>query len=273
MGHRKITMAACIVLTFCAASARAETIRTCVDVRDGEIRLLFAGGHCRQHERLVEWNLQGPRGPEGPKGQQGPQGLQGLQGLQGPLGPQGAQGAQGNQGPQGLQGVKGDTGAKGDPGSLGSYVGETALLLVDQNNQEVGVPTDPYSGIVLRKVGQDHVVFFASPGGPDEGTIDFFHTTADCSGDRYLGISGGRGFAYYALIHRGAVFFTKTPATDPLGVPAAVDVHSFERVEAGQDAMAPGSCNPYVQDGANVGVVTAVSDSVLASLALPLRIK
>lgn len=266
MGHRKITMAACVVLTFCAASsARAETIRTCVDVRNGDIRLLLPGRSCGQHERLVEWNLRGPRGPEGPKGPQGP------------AGPQGPKGLTGSQGPQGLQGLKGDPGAKGDPGpsgsSQGSYVGETALLLVDQNNQEVGVATDPFSGIVARKVGQDYVVFFASPSGPDETALDFYHTSLDCSGPRYLSISGGRGFAYYAQVHHGAVFFTKTPATDALGAPTAVDVHSFEHFEAGQDAMAPGVCSPWDAAGMSVGVVTAVSDPVLATLSLPLRIK
>jgi hypothetical protein len=256
-------MAACVVLTFCAASsARAETIRTCVDVRNGDIRLLFPGRHCGQHERVVEWNLQGQRGPEGPKGPQGPQG------------PQGVTGPQGVQGPQGLQGVKGD---KGDPGpsgpSQGSYVGETALLLVDQNNQEVGVATDPFSGIVARKVGEDYVVFFASPNGPDETALDFYHATPDCSGPRYLPISGGRGFAYYAQVHHGAVFFTKTPATDATGAPASVNVQSFEHFEAGQDATAPGVCSPWDAAGMSVGVVTAVSDPVLATLALPLRIK
>lgn len=258
MRPEKIAMAACLVLTFCATPSQADTIRTCVNVRSGEIRMLLPGRHCGSHERLVEWNLKGARGPEGPQGTQGPQGPRGLQGTQGPQGP------------------KGDPGAKGDPGTAGSqsgYVGESALLLVDQNNQEVGVTTDPYSGIVVRKVGQDYVVFFASPSGPDGGPIDFYHTTADCSGDRYVSISGGRGFAFFAQVHQGAVIFTKTPAMDALGAPTAVDVHSVEHIGAAQDAMLPGVCEAGEGLGMSVGVVTAVNDPVLASLALPLRIK
>jgi hypothetical protein len=69
------------------------------------------------------------------------------------------------------------------------------------------------------------------------------------------------------------VFFTKTPTNDATGAPASVNVQSFEHFEAGQDATAPGVCSPWDAPGMSVGVVTAVSDPVLATLALPLRIK
>ena len=59
-------------------------------------------------------------------------------------------------------------------------------------------PGDPYGGLVMRRVGADTVVFFVSPAGPDSGPIEFYHTTSDCSGARYVHTGYQRGLAYFA---------------------------------------------------------------------------
>ena len=66
-----------------------ETISACVS-QEGRVRFITGenlegrrrdGSPCRRHERLVTWNIVGPRGPEG---EQGPEGARGPQGPAGP---------------------------------------------------------------------------------------------------------------------------------------------------------------------------------------------
>jgi hypothetical protein len=153
---------------------------------------------------------------------------------------------------------------------VASYVGGGGLTVVDQNDQEVGIATDPLTGLLARHVGDDLVTFYITPNGPLPGTIVFYHSTDDCSGDRYIGIPGGSGFVYSAMVHRGAIFYTKT---DPNTAPV-VDLRAYEQVEESEDAIKPGVCTPFPAPvGVQVGVVTGVADPVLANLKLPLRIK
>jgi len=39
-----------------------------------------------------------------------------------------------------------------------------SLSVVDQNGQHVGLASEPFSGLLLRHVGSDVIVFFASTG-------------------------------------------------------------------------------------------------------------
>jgi hypothetical protein len=142
------------------------------------------------------------------------------------------------------------------------------LTVTDQHNQEVGIATDPFGGLVLRQVGGDNVMFQASPTGPNTGPIDFYHLAVDCTDSRYLPISGGAGFAYFAQVHQGAVFYTKTQ--DPTMTPVAY--HAYEHFTATQDATVPGVCLPF-EGSLALGVVTTGSDPALAALTLPLRLR
>jgi len=141
---------------------------------------------------------------------------------------------------------------------------------VDQDGQEVGVATDPFGGLVLRHVGDDAVLFFVSPAGPAAGAIDFYHTREDCGDDRYLAISGGAGFAYYAYVHGGSLFYTRMQ--DP-GMTVQVPIRAYEHFEQNEDAVLTGRCTVLDGGTASLGRVTAVSDPTLANLRLPLRIK
>jgi hypothetical protein len=205
---------------------------------------------------------QGPQGPQGPAGATGPQGLRGLQGLTG------AQGSAGPQGTQGPQGVAGAQGQRGEVGPAGTNAKET-LTVVDQTGQEVGVATEPSSGLILRRLGSDPIVFFASINGPTPGPIDFFHSTADCSDNRYLPIWSS-GLAYFAMIRGGTAFYTK--AVDPTGA-TKVPVLAYEHFESADDPMQPGTCTPYDVGSMSLGVLTTATDPALANLALPLRLK
>lgn len=108
------------------------TIHGCYDVHNGKLRVVSSAGDCRNQERAISWNQQGPAGPKGdpgpvgPKGDTGAQGPKGDTGATGPKGDTGATGPKGDVGPQGATGPKGDTGAtgatgpKGDTGATGA---------------------------------------------------------------------------------------------------------------------------------------------------------
>jgi hypothetical protein len=250
--------------------------------------------------------VQGPLGPVGPKGdagtngasgQDGPQGVagaQGLQGSQGPGGPKGDSGANGApgqdgvtgaQGPQGLAGAKGDAGANGAQGPEGPQ-GATgaqgpqgadgrpapqsgALLVVDDAGQDVGYVVDAYNGYVIRKAGTDMVWFTAPQSGLSADPIIFFYTEPNCLGQRHVPTMGGQGLAYYAQVHRGVLFFTKT--TD---LTVSLPVLSYEAFGPNQDATLRGVCRVAPVDTfRSVGAVTAVLDPLLTNLIAPFRIK
>lgn len=270
------------------AAADSERIHVCLNMKTGEFRLL-AGRSCPANTRLVAWHVnlpaplatggtQGPAGPAGPMGPAGPQGPAGPAGPQGPRGLQGVNGSQGVAGPQGPagprgvagpQGARGEVGAMGPAGPAGSN-GNDMMTVVDQLGQEVGLATDPYSGLVLRRVGADAIVFLASPSGPSAGPIDFYHSTADCSDSRYIPIASGTGFAYFATVRGDTAFYTK--AVDPTGT-SQVRILAYEHFEAGENALQQGVCTPYDVGSASLGVLTTASDPLLGQLALPLHLK
>jgi collagen triple helix repeat protein len=123
MQSTTIGIVAGALITVFATTASAQTVRACVSSPNGRVRLTSGG--CRPNERLIEWNVQGPRGPEGPQGPMGPQGpagpkgAQGLRGADGPQGLAGAQGLRGADGPQGPAGAQGAQGLRGADGAQG----------------------------------------------------------------------------------------------------------------------------------------------------------
>jgi hypothetical protein len=147
---------------------------------------------------------------------------------------------------------------------------DNLFAIVDQNGQDVGVATDIFNGVLYRRVGTDAIVFYASMAGPTAAPIDFYHSTADCSDSRYLTISAGSGFAYYATVRGGTLFYTKV--TDPASAPQ-LPILAFEHFEVTDDATLPGVCRPMAMGTVPLGVVTTATDPVLASLSLPLRVK
>jgi len=129
--------------------------------------------------------------------------------------------------------------------------------------------SETFSGLLVRRLDKDAIVFFASVNGPSAAPIDFYHATADCSDGRYLPISGGAGFAYFASVRGGTAFYTKT--VDPAAA-AQVSIVTSEHFEANEDPTQHGACNAAADPGP-VGPLTTASDSALMNLTLPLRIK
>jgi hypothetical protein len=185
------------IVWFClfgAGIAEAADVITACASPSGQLRLVASGEPCKQNEKRVVWDMQGPpgpqgvpgvagpqgpqgaqgpqgpqgqTGPQGPQGQPGAQGAQGQPGAQGPQGQPGAQGPQGDRGPQGAQGEQGPQGAQGGQGPQGVQgeqgpqgpAGADGALVVDQFNTVVG-PLVSRSGEVLVTLGSDR--FFAS---------------------------------------------------------------------------------------------------------------
>jgi hypothetical protein len=120
------------------SSARAdhpETISACVTKDSGRVRVLTAHdliprgrkwSPCHRDERLVTWNIAGPKGPTGPVGPQGPQGQPGPEGRQGPQGEPGPRGERGPAGP-GFSGVQYYTVGAGDLRTAGPGLFATAF--------------------------------------------------------------------------------------------------------------------------------------------------
>jgi hypothetical protein len=213
----------------------------------------------------------GPQGPQGPAGQEGAQGLEGVQGSQGSTGAQGDAGLDGAPGPEGPLGPAGSQGPQGPQGADGRPAEHGGLLVVDAVGQEVGVVTDVYNGYVVRRVGDDMVWFAAPSSGLPVAPTIFFHLDAECGGERYLQNIGGQGLAYFAKVHRGVVFYTRT--LDPLRA-IAIPVQSYEVVGPTEDARLPGRrCVPYDGSTNSIGVVTTVFEPALALLIPPFRIK
>jgi len=249
----------------------------CVNTSSGKMSALV-GSTCASNEMLVALPTdvmpgpQGPMGPAGPMGPPGPQGPQGLQGVKGDTGSVGPQGPQGAQGPKGDAGPAGPTGPQGPQGPAGDAgpAGEGALFVVDAAGSPVGTAVDPYSGAIARKIGDDWVLFQVLPSaGFQPYPINFFHTTADCSGPRYIQIVNGQGFTFNALVRGSSVFYTKT--VDP-NLMQSVAIHSAEIVGVGQNPNTPGVCVPYEYEG-SMGVVTAATDTGLGNLVAPFHIK
>jgi hypothetical protein len=270
MQLRLFTVSAFVLLATTTTVRADDRVRVCVNLRSGEIRVV-TGRSCPANFTTMGWMTAsagqvGPTGPQGPAGPMGPTGPQGLQGATG------ATGAQGVAGPQGVQGVAGPMGPAGPAGPAGAYLlGDSPATVVDQNGTEVGTAIDPFGGRLLRQIGGDPVIFFATAlNGPLAGAIDFYHATADCSDSRYLPTFGGAGLAFSAAVHGSTVFYTKT--ADPAGL-LAVPILAYEHFEATDDPTVPGVCTAIDGGFASLGVVTTATDPALGSLSLPLRLK
>jgi hypothetical protein len=153
-------------------------------------------------------------------------------------------------------------------GARGADGGGGGTVVVDANGQEVGALLDAMNGYVIRKVNGDPVFFAArSDGLLPPAELFFLHNTSNCSGDRYLQITGDHSLAYLASVRGNQFFYTK--ATDAIGIV----VQAYEHFEADQDAMQRGTCTPWEGGEWTVGVATSAVDQTLTPLALPLRVK
>jgi hypothetical protein len=287
-----VAAAAFILLSTTTAWADTDSIRVCVNLESGVIRLAV-GDRCPANHQLVVWNLRGAQGPAGPQGPVGPQGAagprgatgaQGASGLQGAAGPQGAAGSQGvpgtpgapgargaagpvgPQGPEGPQGPVGPQGPQGPQGATLETYESHAVTIVDSNNQDVGIATEPFGGLVLRQIGDDHVMFLATTAGPRADAIEFYHLSADCTDSRYVQVVGGAGFAFYAQVRQGTAYYTK--AQDQ----TYVNYLAKEHFEPGDNPAVAGACVAE-DDWKPLGVLTSATDSVLSTIAPPLRVK
>jgi hypothetical protein len=254
------------------SSAADQTIGICVSVTSGKFRMMPVDG-CADREQAIEWNLRGPQGPTGPEGPAGPQGPQGPQGAQGERGvagatgsegPRGLTGADGPQGPEGPQGPQGPQGADGKPGPVGG------LVVVDAAGQHVGLLTNVFDAHVVRRAGDDMVLFIAPKAGLPATRTVFFHAEENCTGERQLPTVAGQGLAYYALVHGNALFYTKT--LDPFSQ-IATNIVAAEVIEAGRDATLPGRCVPFAAGPRSTGPVTTFVDPALGALMAPFRIR
>jgi hypothetical protein len=278
MRFRALAVITFLLLATTPAIAETYVIRVCVS-SNGSIRLL-TGTSCPEGRVLVTWNIQGPQGipgvqgPTGPQGPVGPTGATGSGGATGATGEAGAMGPTGAQGPTGAtgdDGPQGPTGAQGLQGLPGAD-GRVGPLVVDANGQEVGILTDPMNGTVVRKVGNDAVWFTAPASGIPEGPINLFHSSPTCSDERYVQImnGGGQGLVFFAQVHSGAIFYTKT--LDPFFT-VSVPIHAYEHFNPGQDATQAGPCIPWEGGNRSLGVVSTAIDPAVSTFVAPLRIR
>jgi hypothetical protein len=68
---------------FAMGALTSSEITACKNSANGQIRIVDEASQCREQEKAVTWNTEGPPGPQGPAGAQGPAG---------PPGPPGAGG-------------------------------------------------------------------------------------------------------------------------------------------------------------------------------------
>ena len=102
------------------STAATTTLKACFKKSSGAMRLLRTGA-CTGRERLVSWNVAGPRGQTGPRG---------ATGLPGPRGATGAKGG---------KGTKGDTGDRGPVGPPGQVYLRATVDAAGTPSQSVGL--------------------------------------------------------------------------------------------------------------------------------------
>jgi hypothetical protein len=141
--------------------------------------------------------------------------------------------------------------------------------VIDASGVEVGI-VEISTGLVSRKFGSDVVMLAMAPQGIAQGAITFYHTSANCTGERYLWNNGGL-FAYFGQYLGGAVFYTRL--ADSAFTPMAQTINSREVVNVGSDPMAPGTCIPGPMGNQSMGPAVAVVDPALNSLVLPFRLR
>ncbi len=153
--------------------------------------------------------------------------VQAIQLIPGPAGPQGPQGIQGPRGEQGLP-------------------GEGAMRVVDSNGQTVGallsqtVPSGYEHLAVVRTGSQLIVLPVNSAGFRDNYVSALYHTTPDCTGQRYLLTPGADPALTIASMQPAAV--QRGYAVFPSGAVTVQLLSSRETFVAGSDYRAPGLC-------------------------------
>ena len=115
------------------------------------------------------------------------------------------------------------------------------------------------------------MLLFVTPQGfYQQPEIMFFHTTTDCSGDRYLRNNGGM-LAYIGQMSGSTVFYTTL--SDASSTPPTLMLNSYEVVRPGADPMAMGECTVSGMGDQAVGTAIAATDSTLGALVAPFRIR
>lgn len=236
--------------------APPDTLRACVNVWSGRLRLMVNGGRCMPGEMSVAWGVEGPQGPAGP------------QGVAGPMGPQGPAGPAGAIGPAGPAGPQGDAGPAGPAGTPGA-AGPGALSIVDSLGQPVGMPMDLTQGTILRQQGTDWVSLPSNANGFTAAAITFYHRTTDCSGDRYMLNYNGAGLVYSGQLRGTTVFYTRL--VDPMHT-TTTSVGSYEVIAIGQSATSPGTCYTYAST-LPVGLVVTATDPAIGTLVPPFHVQ
>jgi hypothetical protein len=187
-----------------------------------------------------------PDDPPSTPGPSGPAGAQGLQGPPGPPGPQGPQGFQGLQGPRG-----------------------TTTAVVDAAGNLVGDLVDPYNGFVMRQIGADRLLLQVTGHGVPAATVNFLHTSPDCTGTRYVNNQNGAGLLFYAQAVRSQVVYTRL--VDP-SFSIALQPRAVEIMSPGQDLNTPGTCIVQEAGTQSMGEAVIVSDDRLGAIVGPLRV-
>jgi hypothetical protein len=141
-------------------------------------------------------------------------------------------------------------------------------MVVDSSGTEVGT-VELSTGLVTRRFGDDVVLLFVTPQGFYQGDITFFHTSSDCSGQRYLQNNGG-ALAYLGQLSGSTVFYT--PLSDPSPTQGEA-IESYEVVRPGADPMAMGECVTSQLGTQTVGAVKAVTDPTLGNIVPPFRLR
>jgi hypothetical protein len=144
------------------------------------------------------------------------------------------------------------------PGPAGPQgpAGEGALRIVDSLGQTVGsflaqdIPPLGYQHLAVAKAGSQLLFLLVNSNGFRDNYVGaFYHTTADCSGQRYLEMFNG---AYLdpavivaptqpAAVQRGYAVFPAGPVT-------VKPVASREYFAPGADYRSPGLCEPIALD-------------------------
>jgi hypothetical protein len=142
-------------------------------------------------------------------------------------------------------------------------------MVVDGSGAEVGI-IELSSGLLTRKLGDDTVLLYVTPRGFYQGDITLFHTTTDCSGQRFLANNGG-SLASYGQASGSTVFYTTF--SDASSTPPTQTLNSYEVVKSGADPMAMGECTATAMGDQAVGAAIAVTDAAVGALVAPFRLR
>jgi len=266
------------------ATATATTIHACARLHDGRLRSIDANALCRDNERALEWDVQGPPGDAGPAG---PPGVPGPAGATGPQGAAGAQGPPGPQGPpgagltslEGLNGLACHAGGQDGTVSLsydasgraelkctatgGGGGGSPALTINEFSTGVTGTATNEFvelfnPGTTTIDVGGFKVVYRSASGASDNTLVTIPAGTQLVAGAFYL--LGGSGYA-------GAV-----PADQSFGLSLAATGGSIGVRDAGGallDAVAYGTAANGLGEGSPAAAPPTAASPGTSAIRLP----